>query len=223
MAKVWVRAKGVIYVNENGQRVTKRAGEWAEVGKHQARMLLASGQAEIPKANIRNDVQVHGVCGVLIRSSEIEDLTPLGDMADNLRIVYDVPSVPFPYTAIWKPPARINRNAIKIGLMRLQSFEGTDAEPWEILGMLAGDDVLARDMGSDEERAKTKRMIGDLRLPIYDTGLLWVRQTPATGYVMRMWADELAHGADEQHSFLRAIYSARILLCTLPPRWQEHQ
>ena len=92
-----------------------------------------------------------------------------------------------------------------------------------MLGMLASDTMLARDIGSDEERAKTEELIGDLRLPVYDTNLLWVRQTPATGYVMRMWANELAHGADEQHSFLRAIYSTRILLCTLPPQWQEHQ
>lgn len=223
MSGVWVRAVGILYVEEGGRLAAKHPGEWAEVSKHQARAWIASGQAEIPKTNIRDEVQEYDVCGILIRSDETENLMMLGDLVDKLRISYDIPSVPFPYTVLWKPPARINPRAIEVGFSRLQSFEETDAERWEMLGMLASDTMLARDIGSDEERAKTDELIGDLRLPVYDTGLLWIRQTPATGYVMRVWANELAHGADEQHSFLRAIYSTRILLCTLPPQWQEHQ
>ena len=234
MGKVWVRAIDVLYVNENGQRVTKRAGEWAEVGKHQARMLLASGQAEIPKRDTRNEVQEYDQCGVRVRiplaplSSHIPwfhradftiDISVFGDLADKLVFTQGEPAITHDFTVIWKPSTPVVPHAVEMGLARLHSFEDTDAEPWEMLAILASETEWADSFGSDEERAKTEGAIGDLRIPVYDTNMLWVRKTERTEAVIARWLTELRQGADEQHAFLRALYAEHVLMCTLPANW----
>ena len=234
MAKVWVRAKGVIYVNENGQRVTKHAGEWAEVGKHQARMLVASGQAEIPKQDTRNEVQEYDQCGVRVRiplaplsghiprshqADSIIDTSAFGDLADKLIFTQGEPAITHNFTIIWKPPSLVVPCAVETGLARLHSFEDTDAEPWEMVAILASETEWADSFGSDEERAKTEDAIGDLRIPVYDVNMLWVRKTERTEAVIARWLVELRQGADEQHAFLRALYAEHVLMCTLPANW----
>jgi len=234
MSKVWVRVISIIYVSENGEMVTKRAGEWAEVGKHQARMLLASGQAEIPKQDTRNKMQEYGQCGVRVRipiaplSSHIPrshqadstiDTSAFGDLADKLAFTQGEPAITHNFTVIWKPPSLVVPCAVETGLARLQSFEDTDAEPWEMVAILASETEWADSFGSDEERTKTEDTIGDLRIPVYDTNMLWVRKTERTEAVIARWLAELCQGADEQHAFLRALYAEHVLMCTLPANW----
>lgn len=232
MGKVWVRAVTVLHVDESGQKKKKRPGEWVEVGRHQARLWLASGQAEIPKISTRNSIQDYGLCGVRVRiplfplSNQIPqyqdsaiDISVFGNLADRLTLSYGEPAITQDYTIIWKPPLAIVPGAVEMGLIRLHSFEDTDAEPWEMVAMLASETEWANSFGSDEERTKTESAIGDLRIPVYDTRLLWVRKTERTEAVISRWAAELRQGADEQHAFLRALYAEHILMCTLPANW----
>jgi len=227
MGKVWVRAKTVLRYEEQGRRVTKMPGEWAEVGKHLARSWLDHGQAEIPKPDTRAEVQSYDRCGVRVRvpigpndARSPVDTSTFGDLADELAFTYGEPAVPYDYTVIWKPPSPVVEQAVRVGLTRLHSFEDTDAEPWEMLAMLASELRWAESFGSEEERAKTEETIGDLRLPVYDTDLLFVRRTKGTEAVVARWADELREGADERHAFLRALYAERVLMCTLGTDWQ---
>ena len=45
---MWVRLKTIYYTEVGGKLTTKRPGDWIEVHKSEAMMLVARGQAEIP-------------------------------------------------------------------------------------------------------------------------------------------------------------------------------
>jgi len=209
-----------VRVSEGGRSKDYQPGDWFQTGKHHARQLIASGDAIIPKVSTRLEVQGLDRCGVVVRSEQEVPLDGFESLAEHLRFEYGPPAVPFDYTLIWKPPTPVSKQAVEMGLARLQDFDGEEgAEPWEMLAMLVDEDTIAAHVGSKKERAKTKRAVGDLRLPVYGTDLLWVRRTEATVRVIEAWADELMERADEQHAFLRALYGEPVMMCTLPPNW----
>ena len=141
-----------------------------------------------------------------------------------LRHQLGEPSLPYEYTVLWDPSLKTPLRGIEAGLMRLGNAElFPDQDSWEVLATLVSLTTLASDIGSPGEQRKTEVVVGDLRLPVYDTRLLWIRRTPATENLIAMWASELEKGSDEQHSFLRSLYSSRIMMCTLPPGWQNKQ
>lgn len=222
MSKVWLQAQVVIRVSEGGRPKDYYPGDWFQTGKHHARQLIAAGDAVIPKVSTRLEVQGFERCGVVVRSEQEVSLESFDNLAEHLRFEYGPPAVPFDYTLIWKPPAVISKQAAEMGLARLQDFDGEEGgEPWAMLAMLTAENAIAAYTGSRAERDKTERMIGDLRLPVYATDLLWVRRTEATVRVIEVWADELMERADEQHAFLRALYGQPVMMCTLPPNWCE--
>ena len=165
--------------------------------------------AKLPPPSPRQAAQ----CGVLVRG-------PAGTTppASKVQATCGELSLPYVQTLIWKPGTKISRQAIMRGFSRLLS-PGDVNQLWEMLAMLVDKDLLASSIGSKEERARTLEVVGDLRLPVYDVRLLWVRRTAATERVVARWARELKEGANEQHAFLRALYVERAMLCTLPPVW----
>jgi len=108
---------------------------------------------------------------------------------------------------------------VRYGFMRvLEGAKNEDA--WELAAALVSTSLLAETIGSLEEQQKTLKAVGDLRLPVYESRLVWVRQTPAALKVVEAWAAELAAGGDEYHSFLRALYQNSAWLCTIPGDWR---
>jgi len=135
-----------------------------------------------------------------------------------LQVTHGKLSLPYALTLLWKPGLKIDYQAAMRGFTRLCSPRDL-RQAWEILAMLVDQNLLASVVGSEKERAWTLDEVGDLRLPVYDVRVLWVRRTGATERVVARWASEVEQGADEQHAFLRALYAERAMLCTLPPAW----
>lgn len=220
MGKVWVHVLGRVYYEENGIRQTALAGDWVQIGKHQARKWLAEGSVEIPEPHRRADALNLNRCGVVVRGDEMPGKSFFGV----LRHQASEPSLPYEYTVIWEPSLSVPLQGIEAGLTRLMSAElFPSGDSWEALATLVSLKTLASDVGSPGEQSKTEVVVGTLRLPVYDARLLWIRKTPATENFITMWASELVKGSDEQHSFLRSLYSSRIMMCTLPPGWQNKQ
>jgi hypothetical protein len=220
MAKVWVRVLGRVYYEENGEQKTAQAGDWVEIGKHQARQWLAQRVAEIPEPHRRASALDLQKCGVVVRGDKMPDKSSFGV----LRHQAGGPDLPYEHTVIWNPSLAASVQGIEAGLVRLMGSElSLGGDSWEALATLVSLKTLAGDVGGAEERRKTEEAIGTLRVPVYETRLLWFRKTPATEKLVEAWAAELANGADEQHAFLRALYGSRIMMCTLPPKWQNKQ
>ena len=115
------------------------------------------------------------------------------------------------------PDALAQRVYAALGFLRIEAHDGYDA--FEMAAQLKSGYPLAESAGTPEERALTLATLGDLRIPLYDTSLLWVRRTEATLDLIGAWTEELKAGADRDQAFLRALYTRRVLLATLPPEW----
>lgn len=207
MAWHWVQALKPIsrHARDGGYHVYQ-PGDWFECQNQELRALLE-------KSAVRG---TQDLLAVALKDVELGVLC-VGGLLTNMD-AYSVPTqvaseltLPWEHTLIWRAPFSLTANAAALGLLRL-----TDG--WEIAAML-DDNLLASDCGSDTERAQTLASIGDLRIPAYEVGAVWVRRTPATLALVADWQAQLGRGADARHAFLRALYARGVVMCTLPARW----
>jgi len=215
MAAHWVKTlKTLSRYDLGGAYRTYQPGDWFQVNNQEMLELLSREMIQTNRLDIKVNFAGQDV-GVAVRSG-----TPTEHMLDNYGmqcIRSDAFKMPWERTAFWNVKYPMTAEGVALGLIRV---DGRDEEPtWEMAAMLADRDRMARDIGTAEEKARTLEVLGDLRLPVYETGILWVRRTEATEEVIQLWRAEVDAGADERHAFLRTIYTHRVMLCTLPADW----
>jgi hypothetical protein len=127
------------------------------------------------------------------------------------------PKLLWEYTMILGPKVATTANSVALGFMRL--IPEDDSTAWEMAAMLESHTRLIGDVGSIQEQHETMKIVGDLRIPLYNPGSVWVRRTSATVAVVDKWRGELEAGVNPQHAFIRAIYSQSVMLNTLPADW----
>ncbi len=89
-------------------------------------------------------------------------------------------------------------------------------ERWDCAAPLWRYGVLAQNVGGPSERERTEVITRDLRIPLYATELLFVRQSEATEQLLTVWQ---AEDGDERLAFLRALYQVKPLFLALPRSW----
>lgn len=221
MARVHVKAVTIIIAaDEHGTAKTYYPGDWVPVSKQRAVELLESGQAELPKeAQVQRALSDDlSDCGIYLRGGTIHETK---DVLDGLKVdVLEYSGalrLPFERTLLWRPNQPIQRKQIALGFARIEDAGRYNS--WEVAAMLRGNDMLASQIGDQSEQRKTIDAIGDLRLPVYETGAVWVRRTNETQRFIAAWDAELQESNCEEHAFLRALYRNRVLLCSLPAGW----
>lgn len=198
MAKIWVRALSTIFVEERGAMKQYPRGAWVEVGKHQARQMLATGQCDIPNIQARNEL-VLNECGIVTQ----------GPFSYNdVKVVEGNLELPFERTFLYNQEISFNSNLIPIGFSLL--------DKWEIAVPIADYDVLARDVGTEEDRAKTLEITGDLRIPVYEPGIMFIRKTQSTKKLIELFKQEEGHRG---LAFIRVLYQVKPYILALPTVW----
>ncbi len=91
-------------------------------------------------------------------------------------------------------------------------------DKWDCAAPLWRYGVLAQDVGGPSERERTEAMTRDLRIPLYATELLFVRQCEAAEQLLAAWRAECGDG-DERLAFLRALYQVKPRFLALPRSW----
>jgi len=79
--------------------------------------------------------------------------------------------------------------------------------------------VLAKDVGTPAERKRTKKVTLDLRIPLCEPGLLFIRSSEAGRALLERWRAECQQGSDERLAFLRALHIVKPKFCALPRSW----
>lgn len=92
-------------------------------------------------------------------------------------------------------------------------------DAWEMAAPLWRYGVLAQDVGTPQDRQRTKRVALDLRVLLYAHELLFVRREGSGERFLRAWRGECEGGGDERLAFLRAFHMVKPILCTLPSGW----
>lgn len=201
---VWVKAKTIIRTDVNGKQIAYHPGDWFEAGKYDAKNWLAQGMCEI--------VNPVSQAAIIPPQSGIVCSKDVGFKYSGLPITIGAPSLEYHKSIIWNPEIILNINLIPVGLGLL--------ERWEIAIPISDYNLLAADIGTEADRAKTKAVIHDLRVPVYDTRLMYVRKSIATEELFALWDKEKIDG-DESLAFLRALYQVKPYVLALPSIWCE--
>ena len=206
MSQIWIRAKSNLYVDDHGKSKPLYPGDWWPVGRQQAREWLQANQCEILKPAVLQTVQDLTDCSIVIR----------GIIPENQRVglVSRFPGVPVePYAGgmptgrflLWDTSANLRQDLILTGFGLLTK--------WQLACPILNYDILADNIGTAEEQAETKAIIHDLRVPVYDSRVLFVRQCQETRKLFDLWQN------GNELSFLRALYQSRPVVNALPPSW----
>ncbi|MCB0196371.1 MAG: hypothetical protein KDJ65_30745 [Anaerolineae bacterium] len=177
-------------------------GDWVEVGRQQAETWLATGQAERPDMP---DMQYLLGVGVVAlgQPEKAQKILP------GLEVVEaDEPALLFEKTLIWNPKAKFQTDFIADGFGLLDT--------WEVAIPIVSYKKLARDIGTQEERDETERVIRDLRVPFYSPDVLFLRDCRNSQELLRVWDKE---GGDTRLALLRALYQVKPLILALPVHW----
>lgn len=210
---MWVRLKTIQHIERQGKMVTYHPGDWIDLGKQAAMLLMSRNDAEIP--SYRKEQFRQGEAGVVIRG--VADVTPFQTRFDqskvNLTLITGDPYIAFDKTMIYSPAATLRPELIGAGF----SFLDT----WEIAMPLYSYDELAVHIGSEAAQSRTRLVIHDLRVPLYDTRLIFVRLCENTQRLFTLWLDENESGDDERLTFMRAFYEIKPLMLALPVTWHD--
>lgn len=208
--------------DEHGQPIVYHAGDHFSIrNKQKARELVAGGRAIMPGTEEAKTAVIGDLsdAGIVVRNGGESVAGHIIAQYEALRVqVSEFPALPFNRTLILDAVFPMLPQRCVLGLARVEQLE-KQAIAWEAAAMLQGHDVLVSSEGSAEDREGTKELIGDLRLPVYQPAAVWLRKTRATDAFVQAWADELKKGTGEIHAMTRALYTNRIILCTLPQGW----
>lgn len=211
MAKIWVKCLGVVHVEKGGELTTCRLGDWCKMSKGEARRLIAEGKVEVPDLGHQDTgALLHGA-GVFIWGNS-DNVSRIEDKYPTLEIkTGEMPEIAFPKTLIWDGVTQIKPQLLPLGYGRL--------EQWQLAVPVLDMTTLAQDIGTEEERARLKAVILDLRVPVYSAGAIFARRCKATKKLIDDWN---AIPGNRALAFLEALYTNPNLFLSLPQNWVEN-
>lgn len=214
MGKVWVRLLVTKTVrNEHCTFERRMAGEWVEVQAGQAKLWVAADEAEILRADIRAKVVSFETCGVVITGGDVEQgKETIHAQYSELAVQGGAPSLPYPQTLLWDTNTPLRTELMMVGFHRLTTG-------WQVAAPIWRYRRLANGIGTEEDRQRTQAVVHDLRMPVYDTGLVYVRRCPQTKALIDQWLAERKEGDSDKLAFLRALYVTKPIICALPVTW----
>lgn len=213
---MWVRLKSVQYIDVHGKSRTYYPGDWVEVGKQTALLWIAQGGAELPSAEAMKKLTNAVDTGILVEGDAQAQIAQSILKTFNIGLtVQEGPPYPrFERTLIWNS-ASLRPELVPVGLGLLDT--------WQIAVPMANYKQLASTVGTQEERDVTQSIIRDLRVPTYETGIMFVRKCQEITDLLRMWQKDIKSGHDPRLSFLRALYTVKPLILALPFTWHTRE
>lgn len=215
---MWVQLRSIQHIEENGRQMTRHPGDWVNVGKQTALLWIQRGEAVLPEKTKYGDFELASGSGLLIISDEPEtpdnpnpNRKPLEPFARQIEISVGARCLPWERNVLWTPSFGLRLELVPVGLMLL--------ETWQIAVPLWDYKQLASQVGSHEDREKTRAVIHDLRVPLYDTRLMFVRACKECELLFNRWEQEMKAGGDERLAFARALYKTPMLILALPMTW----
>jgi hypothetical protein len=205
---VWVQLKVKYAVERGGMLQFHNPGDWINIGKQEAMLLLSRGDAEVPEYVADNEL-ISEDMGVVVRGGAGHGLSD--PLFGKLPVETAPPFLQFERTLLLACGLEMRTDLVPVGLSLL--------DRWELAVPLWDYDELARDVGSQVERERTEVLVHDLRVPLYDTRLIFARDCQNVAFLIDLWSEELDSGVDEQHAFLRALYIVKPLILALPRHW----
>ncbi len=206
---MYVQLLSTQFLDLDGKQRTYHPGDWVNVGKQVALRWVETGQARIVTPNLQPLVVDPG-CGILYHSGAGPAQGGPYPMVGGLQAQEgEKGSVPFPRTLMLGPGVATPVHLLPVG------FDFLDR--WDMVVPLARDYITADSIGSVEDQAATKAVIRDLRVPVYDTRIIFSRGSGVATAVLATWVQD--RSGDERLAFLRAVYQFKPLILAVPDIW----
>ena len=207
----WVKILTSKNIEKQGQMRTYKPGDWVNVGKQLALRWVANNEAFIPETDISGFID-HVNTGILVTGSEKAGKLTLAPFANKLSVTFseDV-ELRWPKTMIWNPSVVLRSELVPVGFHLLDT--------WQVACPIWDYEKLACDIGKKEDKDRTEKLIHDLRVPLYNVNLIYIKRCGDTQYLLDCWQEERLDSTDQYHSFLRAVYRAKPLILALPTTW----
>ena len=211
---MWVRLKSSYSVESHGKMVRRVAGDWIQIGKQEAQMLIAQGRAELPGQDVIREFAGGGKdAGILALGSPAAAALVLEELKGKLNVKYgdSSPWLPWEKTIVWDTGVILRTEMIPTGLGLLDT--------WQIAMPLWDKYSLAIHEGDEDDRERTKAVVRDLRVPLYDTRLIYARECDEVKQLFVQWGEERQKGQSTRLAFLRAFYQVKPFMLALPITW----
>jgi len=207
---VWVQLLQNKYVDIDGIQKRYAPGDWIEIGKQTALAWIADGAA---KTSMPPSIEVAAGAGIVLQRNDPGAISTLAKWGVSMPAIVGEPELKYDYTLIWDPSAPLRPELLPVGFKIL--------EKWLAAIPMLSYDKLARDMGGKVERSRTEGIIHDLRVPLYDTRMIFIKRTPKTEVLIAAWKVEMHNGANKDLAFLRALYRMPLEILALPITWTD--
>jgi hypothetical protein len=198
-----VKLKVIKHIEVAGKMQTLHPGDWVSVGRGLAERWILADEAWRPNA----DLTAPPGAGVMVRGQP----NPGCKVLEALPHTQNGDHLPYPKTLIWDPALGCRVELLGVGFRLL--------DKWLAAAPLLSYDQLACHFGDEAERELTRSVVRDMRVPLYDTRMVFVRRCAETVELMNLWNEERRRGRDERLAFLRAVYRAKPVICALPVSW----
>lgn len=121
------------------------------------------------------------------------------------------PEILFSKNLFWDGESPLDHRLIPLGFGRLND--------WQLAVPILDMKTLAQDIGTEEERELTKEVVHDLRIPVYDCGIIFARRSPQVEKLLELWNP---HEGNRELGFIRALYQSCPVFLTLPVNWRRN-
>jgi len=210
---MWVRLLQERRHEINGIVKHFKKGDWIEVGKQTANTWIVQGIADRPGYDV---------------SKEYIDLTAgivtVGSVNQSLlnNIKQDIPGIEYTHSdnyqmiysenMLWNNGINIRRENLFVGFKLLKN--------WQLaIPLYSYDDLACHQKMTDKEKEYLKSVILDLRVPIYNTDLMFIRRCDETQELLKQWELEKQQISNDSLSFHVAMFKTKPVLCALPTNW----
>jgi len=207
---MYVKLKTTKQVSVNGKPTFFQAGDWVEIGKQTALRWIADGEAYTPQYGtaLRDGLLPIG-CGAVVRNGAIPDW-----LTESLETTTQPPHLLYYFkNLLWDATLSFRQTLLLPGFDLLNT--------WEVVVPFVDYDTLAIHIGNEADRKRTAGFIRDLRVPVYEPRLLFIKRSPRTIELINHWQSEMAQveGGDERLAFMRALYRVKPLVLAVPYMW----
>jgi hypothetical protein len=186
----------------DGKAKAYHAGDWVDVGKQVALRWLADGSARVLEPIT---IDLPPGSGIQVWRGE-----SAGVKAGGITIAAGERRLAFDRTLLYDSSLGVRLDLLNAGFGFLDS--------WQMAVPLHSYEVLAEHAGTAEDRERTAAVIPTLKIPMYDTRLIFMRRCPECEEVLRLWGQDTG---EERLALLRAIYRVKPLILALPVTWLE--
>jgi hypothetical protein len=202
---MYVQLRAIKDVIIEGNVARCHPGDWVEVGKQTALAWVAAGDAWVPEEKLAGTLPADS--GVLIVGDE-SARKQIGHLVDREQVRSGERALPFSHTLLWTPTAPFPRHLLAAGFHLLRR--------WQIVVPLWSYEELATTAGTEEARAVALDVLHDLRVPLYETRVIFARRLAVTRKLIDRWESWLEELRDDRLAFLCAVYECKPVICALP-------